>query len=349
VDDGVTDVLASLVKQVGPDIAADPRRLRGYLSDLAGNFPDEIAALVAFAERGGVSELRSWPASGDHARPLAELEGRLSIRNSSWGQWALRSWSTALGVDVRQSEPLGNAHYSFSSSPLPVAPSLQSSAPYGPQPGRGKRLLLVLAILFVVGGGVAAAVAATAQHGSPSPQGPVVQPPTPDTTPAATTATSTTTTTVVSAPEGQAAAQQHAALLQQSNAARNDVVNATSNVGSCKENPGLGVTQLQTAISMRHAVLIGLNAMQFGTLHSGTQLLASLTQAQQSSIAADTQYIGWMNDIEANGCPINNTDPAFQAASAASAQATIAKTSFVASWNPVAATFGLPTYMASDL
>jgi len=50
------------------------------------------------------------------------------------------------------------------------------------------------------------------------------------------------------------------------------------------------------------------------------------------------------------GCvPDDSGDANAQAAATADQQATAAKTQFVAVWNPIAATYGLPQWQASNL
>jgi hypothetical protein len=146
----------------------------------------------------------------------------------------------------------------------------------------------------------------------------------------------------------QAAATQLAGLLQQTNAARNLVVNATNGVAGCQEDPGDGITQLQTAISDRNAVVTGLATLPVGALPNGTQMIASLTAGLNASVTADQDYIDWMTDMSNQGtCPLS--DSALQAAMAASQQATAAKQTFVGLWDPVAAQYNLTQYQEKDL
>ncbi len=226
--------------------------------------------------------------------------------------------------------------------------SLPPRAPRAPKAGRkgGMSAALIAAIIaaVVVAVAVTGAIVVTTSHG-----GAVTT-----TVPVVTSATATTIASPTTPPTSagivgaQAAATQLAGLLQQSNGARNLVVMATQTVGGCQEDPRDGIAQIQTAITERDAVIHNLGTVPLVALPNGPQMVAALNSGLQASVEADRHYIDWMTDmVNAGSCPIN--DPALQSAATASQQATTAKQTFVALWNPIAAQYNLTQYAEKDL
>ncbi len=212
------------------------------------------------------------------------------------------------------------------------------------KPARGRTVAIVGAIVVAVV--LAAVVALVVSRGGGGGNTPTSLPAT--TVAPATTAPGTAPSTSIVGDSARAAAIQLAGLLQQSNGARNLVAMATQIVDACQENPQDGIAQLQTAINERDAVIHNLGAIPLVSLPNGPQMLAALNTGLQASIEADRHYIDWMNDMLSQGsCPIRDT--AFQAASTASQQATGAKRTFVALWNPIAVKYSLPQYAEKDL
>jgi hypothetical protein len=80
-------------------------------------------------------------------------------------------------------------------------------------------------------------------------------------------------------------------------------------------------------------------------------MLAALTSAWQNSIKADQDFARWAQDEVSTGCTAGNqsADPNAKAADEPDAQATTAKQSFVAQWNPIATRYRLPAYQWNQL
>ena len=77
---------------------------------------------------------------------------------------------------------------------------------------------------------------------------------------------------------------------------------------------------------------------------------ADLQRVLRQSIVADQDFIGWMQDIQATGCPVNTAqDSSYQDGLSASGRAVRAKKDFLALWNPAASQFGQPTYTATQI
>jgi hypothetical protein len=79
-------------------------------------------------------------------------------------------------------------------------------------------------------------------------------------------------------------------------------------------------------------------------------MIAALTKAWQTSVRADRDFAAWAQDENSHGCHKNGTsDPHFRAATGPDNRATQHKKAFAASWNPIAAQYGLPAYQWSQL
>jgi len=140
-------------------------------------------------------------------------------------------------------------------------------------------------------------------------------------------------------------------LIRQNVSARHLVGNATQQVGGCTMAPEDGITLMRQAISQRQQMISSIDTVSVDTIPDGQQMLADLKQAAQQSIAADQDFIGWMQDIQTSGaCPIDTSqDSSYQAGLQASTQATQAKQAFTGLWNPLASQFSQPTFTASQL
>lgn len=140
-------------------------------------------------------------------------------------------------------------------------------------------------------------------------------------------------------------------LLQQSHAARSRVVRATAGVGGCSMDPAAGIGLMNQSIRQREKVLGQLKSVSTSGIPGGHGLVADLQQVLRHSVAADRDFIGWMQEIQAHGkCPVNTRrSTSYQAGLAASGQADRAKSAFLARWNPLASKFGKPTYNAGSI
>lgn len=226
-----------------------------------------------------------------------------------------------------------------------------------PRRGRGKAVLAVLAAVAVLaaGGGVAfwltnrhqahGALAAPTAATSTAPQSPATSsgPATPSSaaTPSASPGTGSE----------QAEVPQITPEIQQSASARKIVLRATGAVGGCTMMPSTGISLMDQAISQRQTVIGRLGSLSVNAIPNGPAMLTDLRQVLQHSIAADQDFIGWMQDIRDTGtCPVNtSTDASFQAAGRADTLAVKAKTKFLALWNPIARKFGQPTFTSTEI
>jgi serine/threonine-protein kinase len=238
----------------------------------------------------------------------------------------------------------------------PLDPAWLRPEPESPKPhgGRSRPWLVpviaaVIAVIVLGGAGAGGYALVSSTSGSPKKSASSTTAP-PSTVPPATTPTTTTASTAATASVERAQAGQISNLLAQNAGARNIVVNATQGVQNCTQSPTSGTGQLQSAINTRNSILSQLGSLPVDSLPSGSQLVSSLGSAMRSSVTSDQDYVGWMGDVAAQGCPLSTaTDASYQAATAASSQATAAKQSFVSQWNPIAAQFGLQQYSDTDL
>ena len=125
---------------------------------------------------------------------------------------------------------------------------------------------------------------------------------------------------------------------------------AINNVQNCSESPATAEDTIQQAISTRQNILQGLQTLSVSGLPNGTQLVSALTTAMQNSLNADTDYHAWMGDLVSSGnnCGSNpNQDSNYVNGNAASSSATTSKNAFLSLWNPMAPTYGQPTYTAT--
>lgn len=163
-------------------------------------------------------------------------------------------------------------------------------------------------------------------------------------------ATTTAPIPTTAATSARDVATQFAALLQQNKDARDLVSSATQRVGACLESPLQGIQELGRAIAARNETINRISSLSLVALPGGADMARTLVGALQTSVSADTSFIGWMNDIAVHGCPVATaTDASYQAALSASEQATRAKAEFVALWNPVAVQQGLSSLIPADI
>ncbi|HWC37416.1 MAG TPA: serine/threonine-protein kinase [Acidimicrobiales bacterium] len=314
------DIPPQLEAAVLTAMEKDPERRFGSAEDMRRGLQ---AAKVPGWANGDVAAT----AEGEEATPRHPSDGR----------------STVAGERLR-TDPL---------DPAWLRPEPPSSKPHGgkPRPWMVPVIAGVIAVILLGGAGAGGYALVSSSSGKSS---------TSTTTPSTVTSTSsggtpstvapTTTSTVATASVQRAQAGQISNLLAQNAGARNIVVNATQGVQNCTQSPASGANQLQSAISTRNSILNQLGSVPVDSLPSGSQMVSALGAAMRSSVTSDQDYIAWMGDVAAQGCPLSTaTDASFQAATAASSQATSAKQSFVSLWNPIAAQFGLQQYNDTDL
>ena len=141
------------------------------------------------------------------------------------------------------------------------------------------------------------------------------------------------------------------AVVQGSASARGLVKTAVPQVGACTMSPADGASQLQQAITERQGLLTTLAALQVSAMPSGQSMRADLTDVLQLSIAADRDFIQWMQDPQSTeNCPASTAaDAAYAAGLQISKRAEQAKADFLALWNPLAQQLGQPTFSRVDI
>jgi hypothetical protein len=222
------------------------------------------------------------------------------------------------------------------------------------KPGhRRTNILAIVAAVMVAAGGAAAgivlghpfgnhlALAATrskppVKHSnSPSPP----PSPTPSATPQATASPVT----------AQQATTSLATLLAQSGTDRQAVSTAYNDVLNCGSDLQQDY-QAFTSAAASHQRLLGELTQLPGLSTLPPAMVTDLKTAWQASISADTDFAKWTQDEISSACSTSSqSDPNFNAATQPDLQATASKTAFVAIWNPMAQTYGLPTYTQSTI
>jgi len=140
-------------------------------------------------------------------------------------------------------------------------------------------------------------------------------------------------------------------LLEQNAGARAQVSQAVQGVGACTLDPHQAYDTLGAVVNTRKALVDQVNATDAHALAEGDVLKSNLIQAWQASIAADVHFQAWALGVANGGCTRNgvNSGPEWDAAGAASAQATASKQAFSDLWAPVAARFGLRAWAENEL
>jgi serine/threonine-protein kinase len=162
--------------------------------------------------------------------------------------------------------------------------------------------------------------------------------------------TTTIATTVPATPvatEAQAA-QALASLLSQSMDDRNAINAANSDVEACgdpeeDEQTFAGAARSRQELISQLSVLPGRSTVP-------ASMLAALDAAWQASQQVDQDYAAWAGDESSGHCTAGDTaNSSYQAATQLNAEATADKVEFVATWDPIATTYNLPTYQGNQL
>ncbi|GAA1015165.1 hypothetical protein Aple_068170 [Acrocarpospora pleiomorpha] len=132
-------------------------------------------------------------------------------------------------------------------------------------------------------------------------------------------------------------------LLANSQASRLDLGAAIADVTRCRSS-AIGV--ISDITDARRAQLTSARDLRVDFLPDGTVLKGHLVSALDSSYKADAAYQAAAEDFLAAGC---SGSPAFGAGNWNSERATTHKTRFVAIWNPIASSFGLPTRKVGEI
>lgn len=147
-------------------------------------------------------------------------------------------------------------------------------------------------------------------------------------------------------PDGRAQAAQLDTLLAHSGSSRQSVIDAVDSVGSCT-SLSASHTALLDAAAQRDDLVTRLDAMSFEGAPELQAAAPMLRTAWTASARADRAFAAWAESAIDSGCP-GSTSPYEQGASI-SEEASAAKQSFVATWNGVAAQYGLSPRSELDL
>jgi hypothetical protein len=224
-----------------------------------------------------------------------------------------------------------------------------------PPPGGGSRRRIIVGVLAVIVavGGIAAGLLIARAHASSGQAGKtghstrVQDSGSPATGSPGSVPAGSASPSSAAAPAEQQGADNLSALLSQSVSDRGAINNAYNDVASCGPTLSQDQATFQQAVTSRQSLLSRLGSMpDAAALPAG--MISSLTQAWQASITADQDFAAWAQDESAN-CTPNGSDANLSAATGPDNQATQGKTAFVASWNPIAQQYGLPTYAQDQL
>jgi hypothetical protein len=214
----------------------------------------------------------------------------------------------------------------------------------GPPPERSRSpwiwVVVVIAVLLVGAGAAIAVVKVMAKH----PGGTRAGPPTSSTAPATQPGSSG-----AAGADGKAQAVAIDQLLNASSASRQKLGPALTAVDGCGDLNG-ALTTLQQVTTERDGQVKQGQSLAVDQLTSGAALKAALVQALTFSLQADQKFTAWAQAVAAAGCSGHAPhDDNYTAAQSASGSATTNKQQFVALWNPVAATYGLPNRSESTV
>ncbi len=156
-----------------------------------------------------------------------------------------------------------------------------------------------------------------------------------------TSASASTATTTSAAAEAEA--RRLDSLLASANDSRTSVINAVASIKGCKNLPA-SAAALRSAAAERDRLVSRLSQMSLADLPNGSQLSSQLSQAWNSSSAADKYYAAWAGQAgKPKGCHKGKAKItlAVQRGNLASGEATIAKQKAAQMWNPIAKQYGL--------
>jgi hypothetical protein len=221
---------------------------------------------------------------------------------------------------------------------------------YQPPPGGGgsRRIIVgVLAVIVAVGGVAAGLLIAQAHTSSGHLAGQGHSTPAQSSGSPGTGSPGSVSPSSATASAQQQGADNLSALLASSVSDRGAINDAYNDVQSCGPTLAQDQATFQQAVTSRQSLLSRLGSMpDAAALPAG--MISSLTQAWQASITADQDFAAWAQD-ESASCTPNGSDANLSAATGPDNQATQDKTAFVASWNPIAQQYRLPTYSQGQL
>ncbi len=237
------------------------------------------------------------------------------------------------------------AGYGYQQQPQPPAPRRQGyDRPAGPRsqrsgPGRKKLSTpamagIGVAVLALIGIGVGAIMSS----GSSSSGG-------------SGTGASSSAGSAAGSGAAETQAKRLNAVLSASNSSRTSVIDAVASIKSC-QNLSTSAASLRSAASERDALVTKLSNMAVDKLPDGTELVDQLTQAWNSSSAADKYYAAWADQAaRPKGCHKGQAKITLevQRGNLASGEATLAKQRAVQLWNPIASRYGLPQRQVTQM
>jgi hypothetical protein len=152
-----------------------------------------------------------------------------------------------------------------------------------------------------------------------------------------------TSTPPISTPGGQQA-NLLTQFLDESAAARVTITPAIQDATRCRGPLPVDATIFQRAAAVRRRLVGQFSSIDWNTLPSGSVLRTQLTDAFVASATADRDYQAWAVELRRGRCHPGDTsgEPAYGRALRDDRRASAAKRSFVRTWNPVAASYGLP-------
>jgi hypothetical protein len=214
----------------------------------------------------------------------------------------------------------------------------------GPPPERRRSpwiwVVIVIAVLLVGAGAAIAVVKVMAKHPAGTRIGAPSSSAAPTTAPASSGAASA---------DGKAQAVAIDQLLNASSASRQKLGPALTAVDGCGDINS-AITTLQQVTTERDGQVKQGQGLAVDQLNGGAQLKSALVQALTFSLQADQKFTAWAQAVAAAGCSGHAPhEDNYAAGQAASGSATTNKQQFVALWNPVAATYGLPNRSESTV
>jgi hypothetical protein len=121
-----------------------------------------------------------------------------------------------------------------------------------------------------------------------------------------------------------------------------------TNVGNCVSISS-DITQIGDIAQQRQTELAQAGNLQVGAIPNGATLKSQLMTALQISLNIDNDYLAWARQQQSSGCTVGTGSTYYQEASNADSQATADKETFLSTWDPIASTYGLEQFDASQI
>ena len=137
------------------------------------------------------------------------------------------------------------------------------------------------------------------------------------------------------------------AVLTESVASRRKLSAALQQVYDCDDVMG-ATADLRAVGRERESQISRVAGLDLSAIVGGERLRDLLDKALAESLSADQSYVRWAYAVQAGSCPNSGAQHRI-AGDAASDRAGNAKTVFLAVWNPVASSYGLPTRTRDEI